>query len=179
MDPARIAADFDEDPEDLNVDGQGRDLKGKGGDTSQRPSRLSGNRAGPFDRLPSGSAGGAFVDSCGCVPAHSVEGWILIVTNVHPEAQEEDVRDLFADYGQLKNLRMDINHRTCASIGYALVEFVSKDAALAALQGLNGTVFQGQALGVSFAFVDGPIPGYGATGTADAGADESSTKRAR
>lgn len=94
-------------------------------------------------------------DSGGLGPQRSVEGWIIFVTGLGEEAQEDDILDAFSEYGPVKSVHVHLDLQTGFCKGYALIEYNEKSEAQDAINALHGTTLFGKSLKVDWAFVGG------------------------
>ena len=87
----------------------------------------------------------------------AVEGWIIMVTGLHEEAQEDDIYDNFGQFGQIKNLHLNLDRRTTFAKGYALLEYDQFQNAAKAIEKMNGKEIYDKSIRVDWAFKKPPV----------------------
>mmetsp|Transcript_106848 Transcript_106848/g.212165 ORF Transcript_106848/g.212165 Transcript_106848/m.212165 type:complete len:146 (-) Transcript_106848:105-542(-) len=131
--------DYDEELPDEGVKASRR-IKGRG---AEDDGRYAG-KSGMFEKMP--------YDEDDDGPARSIEGWVIIVSGVHEEAQEDDVFEAFAEFGDIKNLHLNLDRRTGFVKGYALIEYETRQEAEAAIKNMDGQALLDQKMTVHWAF---------------------------
>jgi RNA recognition motif-containing protein len=73
----------------------------------------------------------------------------LYVGNLNYRSREEDLRDLFAAYGEVTSANIVMDRETGRSRGFGFVEFSDEEAAQSAMEALDGQDFEGRQLKVN------------------------------
>ena len=82
----------------------------------------------------------------------SVEGYVVMITGLHEELQEEDLQDTFGEHGEIKNCILNLDRRTGYVKGYALIEYATSDEAKKTIQAFSGKDIAGKCVKVDWAF---------------------------
>ena len=73
----------------------------------------------------------------------------IYVGNLNYATTDDQLNDLFAQYGTVISANVVIDRYTDRSRGFGFVEMESEEAATAAISGLNGSEFDGRSLRVN------------------------------
>ncbi|KAJ8551256.1 hypothetical protein K7X08_000626 [Anisodus acutangulus] len=133
-----------------------------GGGSSSAPKKTKGRgfreEAAEADRNARMSARFDSLDSDGGPgPERSIEGWIVLVTGVNEETQEDDLHNEFGEFGEIKNLHLNLDRRTGFVKGYAFIEYENFEEAKRAINEKDGAEFLTQTVHVDWAFSRGPF----------------------
>lgn len=75
----------------------------------------------------------------------------IYISNLSFNVTDEDLRDYFAEYGEVTSAKVIMDKFTGKSRGFAFVEMSDDEAAKKAIQELDGASVDGRTIGVSVA----------------------------
>lgn len=75
----------------------------------------------------------------------------IYVSNLSFNVADEDLRDFFADYGEVSSAKVITDKFTGKSRGFGFVEMPDEESAKKAIQELDQAVVEGRTIGVSVA----------------------------
>ena len=85
------------------------------------------------------------------------QGYVVLVTGVHEEAEDEDLFEAFAEYGDVSSIHLNPDRRTGDAKGYALLAFATREEAEEAIAEMNESELLGKQIKCAWAFSRGPI----------------------
>jgi RNA recognition motif-containing protein len=73
----------------------------------------------------------------------------IYVGNLSYEVEEDDLKRVFAEYGNVKRVQMPVDRETGKARGFAFVEMEAETEETAAIEGLDGAEWMGRSLKVN------------------------------
>ncbi|KAF0977498.1 hypothetical protein FDP41_003490 [Naegleria fowleri] len=90
-------------------------------------------------------------------PIESVQGFVIFLSNIDINTEEDTLKDVLSDYGRVISLHYELSRRTGYPIGYALVKYETKEEAQQAIHALNGKhQFGNKIVKIDWCFKEGP-----------------------
>jgi RNA recognition motif-containing protein len=88
----------------------------------------------------------------------------IYVANLHYRLNDEDLHQIFSEFGQVTSAKIIKDHETGRSRGFGFVEMPNEEEAGKAMESLNGSEVEGKQLMVNEARPKAPNPGGGGRG---------------
>ncbi|KAL9646702.1 hypothetical protein ABK040_001125 [Willaertia magna] len=89
--------------------------------------------------------------------AESVDGYVIFIRNIDNEVEEDELFQLFSDYGYIKSLHYNLSRRSGVPLGFCMVKYETKEEGERAINEMNNKLFKKRKLEVDWAFIQSTI----------------------